>query len=127
MINMAKSISLKEFMQVMADIKIMSETCMKNHLETNYIKNAVYINKTYGIDLEQILKMFYYAEYLLDITISFNIYGINNKYFIKKPNIFRRIFRKYTISYIQLFCDKIFIDNRQIENEEADNIKIIFN
>lgn len=114
-------------MQVMAYIKIRSETCIKNHLETHYIKNAVYINKTYGIDLEQAFKMFYYAEYLLDITISFNIYGINNRYFIKKPNIFRRIFRKYTVSYIQLFCDKIFIDNRQIDSVEAENIEIIFN
>lgn len=124
---MAKSISLKELMQVMADIKIRSETCIKNHLEIHYIKKAVYINKTYGIDLKQALQMFYYAEYLLDITVGFNIYGINNRYFIKKPNIFRRIFRRYTVSYIQLFCDKIFVDNRQLDNVEADNIKIIFN
>mgnify|MGYP006066566195 CR=1 FL=1 len=124
---MSKSISLKEFMQVIGYIKLRAENCIKNHLEKYYIKKAEYINKTYGIDLKQALQMFYYAEYILNITVSFNIYGVNNRYYIKKPSIFRRIFRKYSVLYIQLLCDKIFINNRQIDNVEADNIKIIFN
>lgn len=123
---MKTHISLKEFMQAISEIKKMSENCIKHYMEDYYIRKAVFINKTYGIELKQALEMFYYAEYLVDIKISFSIYGLNNLLYIKKPNIFKRIFKKYTIYQVALLHNNIFIDDRCIDSVEADNIKIVF-
>lgn len=93
-------------------------------LENHKIKTAVFLQDKYNIPINQSLKMLYHMQYKAKLEIEMLLYKHKGIYYLKKPSLWKRMFRKYENIKIKISEDNIFLDNKQINFEDAKEIFI---
>lgn len=93
-------------------------------LENHKIKTAVFLQNKYNIPIKQALEMLYFIQYKANIEIEMLLYKHKGIYYLKKPSLWKRMFRKYENIKIKISEDNIFLDNKQINFEDAKEIFI---
>ena len=93
-------------------------------LENHKIKTAVFLQNKYNIPIKQALEMLYFIQYKANLEIEMLLYKHKGIYYLKKPSLWKRMFRKYENIKIKISEDNIFLDNKQINFEDAKEIFI---
>ena len=93
-------------------------------LENHKIKTAVFLQNKYNIPIKQALEMLYFIQYKANLEIEMLLYKHKGIYYSKKPSLWKRMFRKYENIKIKISEDNIFLDNKQINFEDAKEIFI---
>lgn len=93
-------------------------------LENHKIKTAVLLQDKYNIPIKQALEMLYFIQYKANLEIEMLLYKHKGIYYLKKPSLWKRMFRKYENIKIKISEDNIFLDNKQINFEDAKEIFI---
>lgn len=93
-------------------------------LENHKIKTAVFLQNKYNIPIKQALEMLYFMQYKANLEIEMLLYKHKGIYYLKKPSLWKRMFRKYENIKIKISEDNIFLDNKQINFEDAKEIFI---
>ena len=93
-------------------------------LENHKIKTAVFLQNKYNIPIKQALEMLYFMQYKANLEIEMLLYKHKGIYYLKKPSSWKRMFRKYENIKIKISEDNIFLDNKQINFEDAKEIFI---
>lgn len=93
-------------------------------LENHKIKTAVFLQNKYNIPIKQALEMLYFIQYKANLEIEMLLHKHKGIYYLKKPSLWKRMFRKYENIKIKISEDNIFLDNKQINFEDAKEIFI---
>ena len=113
---MSKNFSLYHFYIGIENYRKKAEKTAEYILENHKIKTAVFLQNKYNIPIKQALEMLLEIEMLL--------YKHKGIYYLKKPSLWKRMFRKYENIKIKISEDNIFLDNKQINFEDAKEIFI---
>lgn len=121
---MSKKLSLYNiYMGIEYDRKKAEKTA-EYILENHKIKTAVFLQNKYNIPIKQALEMLYFIQYKANLEIEMLLYKHKGIYYLKKPSLWKRMFRKYENIKIKISEDNIFLDNKQINFEDAKEIFI---
>lgn len=101
-----------------------AEKTAENILNNHKIKTAVFLQNKYNIPIKQALEMLYFIQYKANLEIEMLLYKHKGIYYLKKPSLWKRMFRKYENIKIKISEDNIFLDNKQINFEDAKEIFI---
>ncbi|TEY03981.1 hypothetical protein [Campylobacter sp. US33a] len=123
---MKKAISLRHFVFLLQNEKAFCEEKLKEFSKRNYKKLAFLVEKRLNIPLEQAFKMLFYPNYTLNIELSFSVYKEKqDRYLIKRPIFFKRILKHFSTHKITINNQKLFIDNKPINDDLAQKIWLI--
>lgn len=123
---MNKIFSLYHFYIGIENYRKKAEKTAENILNNNKIKTAVFLQNKYNLPVKQALEMLYFIQYKANLEIEMLLYKHKGIYYLKKPSLWKRMFRKYENIKIKIKIseDNIFLDNKQINFEDAKEIFI---
>lgn len=121
---MSKNFSLYHFYIGIENYRKKAEKTAEYILENHKIKTAVFLQNKYNIPIKQALEMLYFIQYKANLEIEMLLYKHKGIYYLKKPSLWKRMFRKYENIKIKISEDNIFLDNKQINFEDAKEIFI---
>lgn len=121
---MSKNFSLYHFYIGIENYRKKAEKTAENILNNHKIKTAVFLQNKYNIPIKQALEMLYFIQYKANLEIEMLLYKHKGIYYLKKPSLWKRMFRKYENIKIKISEDNIFLDNKQINFEDAKEIFI---
>lgn len=121
---MSKNFSLYHFYIGIENYRKKTEKTAEYILENHKIKTAVFLQNKYNIPIKQALEMLYFIQYKANLEIEMLLYKHKGIYYLKKPSLWKRMFRKYENIKIKISEDNIFLDNKQINFEDAKEIFI---
>lgn len=121
---MSKNFSLYHFYIGIENYRKKAEKTAEYILENHKIKTAVFLQNKYNLPIKQALEMLYFIQYKANLEIEMLLYKHKGIYYLKKPSLWKRMFRKYENIKIKISEDNIFLDNKQINFEDAKEIFI---
>lgn len=121
---MSKNFSLYHFYIGIENYRKKAEKTAEYILENHKIKTAVFLQNKYNLPVKQALEMLYFIQYKANLEIEMLLYKHKGIYYLKKPSLWKRMFRKYENIKIKISEDNIFLDNKQINFEDAKEIFI---
>lgn len=101
-----------------------AEKTAENIMENNKIKTAVFLQDKYNIPINQSLKMLYHMQYKAKLEIEMLLYKMKGIFYLKRPPLWKRIFKKYDSVKLKIAEDNIYIDNKFICFDDAKEIFI---
>lgn len=123
---MSYSFNLEKLIRYLKNEKIISQNLINNIFKEQYYNLLLNISKKYSLDFEKTASMLYFPRYEIKLDISFILFKYKNKYNLKKPNIFLRLFVNYTKHTCRIYDDgKVSIDNNFIDDNEIKQILIL--
>lgn len=121
---MSKNFSLYHIYISIEKERKKAEKTAENILNNNKIKTAVFLQNKYDLPVKQGLQMLYFIEYKAKLEIVLLLYKHKGIYYLKKPTLWKRIFKKYDNVKIKIAEDNIYIDNKLICFDDAKEIFI---
>lgn len=121
---MSKNFSLYHIYISIEKERKKAEKTAENILNNNKIKTAVFLQNKYDLPVKQGLQMLYFIEYKAKLEIVLLLYKHKGIYYLKKPTLWKRIFKKYDNVKIKIAEDNIYIDNKLICFDDAKKIFI---
>lgn len=121
---MSKNFSLYHIYISIEQERKKAEKTAENILNNNKIKTAVFLQNKYNLPVKQGLQMLYFIEYKAKLEIVLLLYKHKGIYYLKKPTLWKRIFKKYDNVKIKIAEDNIYIDNKLICFDDAKEIFI---
>lgn len=121
---MSKRLSLYNIYMGIENERKKAEKTAEYILENHKIKVAVFLQNKYSIPVKQIFEMFYHIQYKAVLGIDICLYKNGGIYYIKRPPLWKRIFKKYDSVKLKIAEDNIYIDNQLIGFDDAKEIFI---
>lgn len=121
---MSKNFSLYHIYISIEKERKKAEKTAEDILNNNKIKTAVFLQNKYDLPVKQGLQMLYFIEYKAKLEIVLLLYKHKGIYYLKKPTLWKRIFKKYDNVKIKIAEDNIYIDNKLICFDDAKEIFI---